>query len=638
MIVRINQMEREIDKASKHVGTESEGSDQKKSIGTEDLSTPTAKDDSLSNIDSQSNDEGDGDDKAIDQSCEFIGNALETFWKATGEFFSQRSTVALSSLYILLAVLYNAYFIASLYYSIHNGIPMDWCDGVGFLIVLTSIIYFGLFYFQVVKKFWGEPIHQNVLKPIGNAFEKVWKYRLARYGFYLCLILGLLIFLIIDTADERVRLQSFGGLLVFLLLGWIFSKYPSRVKWRHVSWGIALQLIFGLIVLRWDFGRRAFECLGNKFSLLLDYSVAGSEFVFGYLANDENTAGIALGTIFAFRILSVIYFFSFLINLLYYYGAMQWTVQKLGWLLQVSVGTTAAESMNAASNIFLGQTEAPLLIKPFLSQMTKSEIHAVFTAGFATIAGSDLAAYTGFGISASQLLSASVMAAPASLAIAKLLYPETEKSQTKAGDIQVPKGTEANALDAAAQGAANAVLMVAHVIANLIAFLAFIAFLNGVISWYGNLLGAPYITFEWILSKIFIPVAFLMGVPPSECDLVANLVAIKTIVNEFAAYGKLSEYIAQGVISKRAETIATFALCGYANPGSIGAQIGTLSAMAPDRQSDFAKVAFRAFIAGSMANFMNACVAGTLISTVSEVVPPSTTYAPNMTTLMGSYF
>ncbi|KAI9560233.1 hypothetical protein GHT06_014247 [Daphnia sinensis] len=570
---------------------------------------------SRSNI--QSN-ERDSDDEPLDQSCEFIGNALEKLWAALGNFFSERSAVARSIIYIIFAILYNVYFVASVHYSIRNGIPMDWCDGVGFLIVLTGITYLGLFYFQIVKKFWGKSLNRAVMKPAGKAFDQAWKYSWVRYGFYLILLAGLLTFLIIDTADERIRLQSFVGLLIFLLLGWIFSKYPSRVIWRHVVWGMTLQLIFGLIVLRWDFGRRTFECLGSKFSLLLDYSVAGSEFVYGYLANDQNTSGIALGTIFAFRILSVIYFFSFLINLLYYYGAMQWTVEKLGWLLQISVGTTAAESMNAAANIFLGQTEAPLLIKPFLSKMTKSEIHALFTAGFATIAGSDLAAYTAFGISASQLLSASVMAAPVALAVSKLLYPETEKSQTKARDIKVPKGSEANALDAAAQGAAMAVLMVAHVIANLIAFLAFIAFLNGVISWFGNLLGVPYITFEWILSKLFIPIAWLMGVPSSECYLVANLVAIKTVVNEFAAYGKLSEYIAQGAISKRAETIATFALCGYANPGSIGAQIGTLSAMAPGRQSDFAQVAFRAFVAGSMANFMNACVAGALISTVSD--------------------
>ncbi|KZS13466.1 Solute carrier family 28 member 3 [Daphnia magna] len=592
--------------------------DKERPICMEDVSTLAVKNFELSSKSETQSNERDSDDEPPDRSCEFIGNALEKLWASLGDFFSERSAVARSIIYIIFAILYNVYFVASVHYSIRNGIPMDWCDGVGFLIVLTGIIYLGLFYFQIVKKFWGKSINRAVMKPAGKAFDRAWKYSWVRYGFYLVLSAGLLTFLIIDTADERVRLQSFGGLLIFLLLGWIFSKYPSRVIWRHVAWGITLQLIFGLIVLRWDFGRRTFECLGSKFSLLLDYSVDGSEFVYGYLASDQNASGIALGTIFAFRILSVIYFFSFLINLLYYYGAMQWTVEKLGWLLQISVGTTAAESMNAAANIFLGQTEAPLLIKPFLSKMTKSEIHAVFTAGFATIAGSDLAAYTAFGISASQLLSASVMAAPVALAVSKLLYPETEKSQTKARDIKVPKGSEVNALDAAAQGAAMAVLMVAHVIANLIAFLAFIAFLNGVISWFGNLLGVPYITFEWILSKLFIPIAWLMGVPSSECYLVANLVAIKTVVNEFAAYGKLSEYIAQGAISKRAETIATFALCGYANPGSIGAQIGTLSAMAPGRQSDFAKVAFRAFVAGSMANFMNACVAGALISTVSD--------------------
>ncbi|KZS13467.1 Solute carrier family 28 member 3 [Daphnia magna] len=631
-------MEQGIDNAGVDIELEG-GLEKKRSIRIEDLSTLAVKDFDLSSkSDTQSND---SDDEPPDQSCEFIGNALEKFWTKLGDFFSQRSAAARSIIYIIFAILYNVYFVASVHYSIRNGIPMDWCDGVGFLIVLTGIIYLGLFYFQIVKKFWGKSINRAVMKPAGKAFDRAWKYSWVRYGFYLVLLAGLLTFLIIDTADERVRLQSFGGLLVFLLLSWIFSKYPSRVIWRHVMWGIALQLMFGLIVLRWDFGRRVFECLGQKVTTFLDYTNAGSSFVYGYLVTDQNTSGIALGTIFAFKILSVIFFFSFFVNILYYYGIMQWVVQKLGWLLQVSVGTTAAESMNAAANIFLGQTEAPLLIRPFLPKMTKSEIHAVMVGGFATIAGSVLAAYISFGISASQLLSASVMAAPAALALAKLFYPETEKSQTKAGDIKVPKGTEANALDAAAQGAANAVFLVANIIANLIAFLAFIAFLNGVISWYGNLLGAPYVTFEWIMGKVFIPVAFLMGVAPSECYLVANLVALKTIVNEFAAYSKLSEYIAQGIISKRSETIATFALCGFANPGSIGTQIAALATMAPDRQSDLAQVAFRAFIAGSTASFMNACVAGTLISTVSNV-PLSTTYAPstltftpNITAIMG---
>ncbi|EFX87746.1 hypothetical protein DAPPUDRAFT_22032, partial [Daphnia pulex] len=502
---------------------------------------------------------------------------------------------------VILALLYNTYFIASIYYSIHNGIPMDWCNGVGLLIIITVITYVSLFYFQVVKKFWGKSIDRAVLKPIGAHFDRIWKFRLVQYGVYLVIVAALITFLVIDTKDERYRLVSFFGLLVFILLGWIFSKHPSKVKWSHVTWGVGLQFIFGLIVLRWELGRQVIQCLGDKITIFLDYSNEGSGFVYGYLVTDKNMAGI---------ILSVIFFFSFFVSILYYYGIMQWVVQKIGWLLQISIGTTAAESMNAAGNIFLGQTEAPLLIRPLLPKMTKSELHAVMTGGFATIAGGVLAAFISFGISASHLLSASVMSAPAALAFSKLFYPESEKSQTKAGDVKIPKGTESNALDAAAQGAANAVFLVLNIIANLIAFLAFIAFLNGIISWFGGLLGAPYVTFEYIMGKIFIPVAWLMGVPAAECDLVANLVALKTIVNEFAAYSKLSEYVAQGIISKRAETIATYALCGFSNPGSIGTQIAALSTMAPERQSDLAQVAFRAFVAGSAACFMTACIAG----------------------------
>nr|CAH0104896.1 unnamed protein product [Daphnia galeata] len=575
----------------------------------------------------------------VNQSCSFIGNALEKFWAYLSDFLAERKTLVVGLVYVILALLYNAYFIASIYYSIHNNISMNWCNGVGLLIILTVITYVSLFYFQIVKRFWGKSIHQAVLKPIGAYYDRVWKYRLVRYGFYLVIVGALITFLVIDTAGERYRLVSFFGLLIFLLLGWIFSKHPSRVKWRHVTWGVGLQFVFGLIVLRWELGRQVIQCLGEKITIFLDYSNEGSGFVYGYLVTDKNMAGIALGSVFAFKILSVIFFFSFFVSILYYYGIMQWIVKKIGWLLQISMGTTAAESMNAAGNIFLGQTEAPLLIRPLLPKMTKSELHAVMTGGFATIAGGVLAAFISFGISASHLLSASVMSAPAALAYSKLFYPESEKSQTKADDVEIPKGTESNALDAAAQGAANAVFLVLNIIANLIAFLAFIAFLNGIISWFGGLLGAPYVTFEYIMGKIFIPVAWLMGVPADECDLVANLVALKTIVNEFAAYSKLSEYIAQGIISKRAETIATYALCGFSNPGSIGTQIAALSTMAPERQSDLAQVAFRAFVAGSAACFMTACIAGTLISSVSDtpasttLAPSTFTFTPNMTAL-----
>ena len=253
---------------------------QKKSIRIEDLSTANDLD-SSSNIDSSQ----------IDQSCEFIGNALETFWKTVGQFFSKRSSMVRSVFYIILATLYNAYFIASVYYSIHNGIPMDWCNGVGFLIVLPALTYLGLFYFQVVNKFWGESIHQSVLKPIGKAFDKVWKYRsvpvlrwnsyqtifqndnnwfrLAHYGFYLVLIVGLLTFLIIDTADERMRLQSFGGLFIFLVLGWIFSKYPSRVTCRIFLCKFVVKYLWFLYRWYGDTSSGVWPC--SWFSVWLSY-------------------------------------------------------------------------------------------------------------------------------------------------------------------------------------------------------------------------------------------------------------------------------------------------------------------------------------------------------------------------------
>jgi len=300
---------------------------------------------------------------------------------------------------------------------------------------------------------------------------------------------------------------------------------------------------------------------------------------------------------------------------------MRWVVVKMGWLLQISVGTTACESMNAAGNIFLGQTEAPLMIKPYLPDMTKSELHAVMTGGFATIAGSVLAAYISFGISASHLLSASVMSAPAALAYSKLFYPETKKSKTTADNLAFPQSEDANVLDAAANGASQSVFLVGNIAGSLIAFLAFVAFLNGLLGWFGGLVGIPYLSFEFLLGWIFYPLAFIMGVPcgevdtpegpVDECQLVGVLVGLKTIVNEFAAYDKLSGFKSQ--LSERSIAIATYALCGFSNPASIGVQIAALSYMAPTRRGHISQVAIRAFIAGSSACFLTACIAGTLI-------------------------
>ncbi|KAG8222825.1 hypothetical protein J437_LFUL005031 [Ladona fulva] len=304
---------------------------------------------------------------------------------------------------------------------------------------------------------------------------------------------------------------------------------------------------------------------------------------------------------------------NFTIQILYYYGVMQWIIINLGKVLQKAMATTACESINTAGSIFIGMTEAPLLIKPYIGLLTKSELHAVMTGGLATIAGTVMAAYISFGVSPAHLITASVMSAPAALCYSKLFYPETEKTKTKSKDVTVIKGEETNVLDAAATGATNATSLILGIIANMIAFVSFVAFLNGVLSWFGSLVGASELSFEWILAKVFIPLAWLLGVAPEECENVAILMGLKTMVNEFVAYQKLSAFVKAGKISKRAETIATYALCGFANPGSVGILIGGLTAMAPEKRPVITELALRSFIAGSATCFLTACVAGTLI-------------------------
>jgi len=452
---------------------------------------------------------------------------------------------------------------------------------------------------------------------------------------YAIVLVMFAIFIFVDTADDPRRLMSAAGIIILILFGFIFSRHPGFIVWRHVLWGIGLQFVFGLIILRWDIGKSAFGCLGEKVSTFLSYTDAGSGFVFGYLVDqkpylpfllngtskqvtEEVNASGSIKFVFMFKVLSIIYFFNFMVSILFYLGTMRWMVVKIGWLLQISVGTTACESMNAAGNVFLGQTEAPLLIKHYLPDMTKSEIHAVMTGGFATIAGSVLAAYISFGISASHLLSASVMSAPAALAYSKLFYPETKKSKTTTNNLAFPQNEDSNILDAAANGASQSVVLVGNIAGSLIAFLAFVAFLNGLLGWFGGLVGVE-LSFELLLGWIFYPLAFIMGVPcgteteddEDECKLVAVLVGLKTIVNEFAAYEKLASF--KALLSQRSIAIATYALCGFSNPASIGVQIAALSYMAPSRRGHISEVAIRAFIAGSVSCFLTACVAGTLI-------------------------
>eukprot|EP00057_Strongylocentrotus_purpuratus_P025577 XP_011680051.1 PREDICTED: solute carrier family 28 member 3 [Strongylocentrotus purpuratus] len=376
-------------------------------------------------------------------------------------------------------------------------------------------------------------------------------------------VVGFGVILFFLTRENPIQLVSFGGLVIFTVLLYVFSKYPEKVKWRPVIWGLVLQFIFGILILRTYPGYVLFQWIGNVVQAFLGFSRAGSLFLFGENYNEHY---------FAFAVLPIIIYFSSAISILYYIGAMQFVIRKLAWVMQRTMKTSASESLNAAGNIFIGQTEAPLLIRPFLKDMTRSEIHAVMTGGFATIAGSVLGAYVLSGISAAHLVSASVMSAPAALAVSKLFYPETEKSKTANSDnLVIEKG-------------------------------------SGV--------GYPELTFELICSYVFMPVAFIMGVEWADCRLVAELIGIKTFVNEFVAYDKLATFIdnretgAGPTLSERSEVIATYALCGFANISSIGVQLGGLAPLAPSRKPDLAAVVIRALIAGTTACFMTACIAG----------------------------
>ncbi|WP_019508803.1 NupC/NupG family nucleoside CNT transporter [Pleurocapsa sp. PCC 7319] len=402
------------------------------------------------------------------------------------------------------------------------------------------------------------------------------------------------------------HLISLFGLIVFIGIGYLFSQNRRLIPWQTVLWGVALQLILGVLILKSEIGLTVFQFLGSLISQFLDFSDQGAKLVFGDGFEEH---------FIAFKILPTIIFFSAFISLLYHYNILPRIVAMMGWIMMRTMKTSGAESLSCAANIFVGQTEAPLMIKPYLSQLTKSELHSVMTGGFATIAGGVMAAYIAFGIPAEHLLSASVMSAPAALAVSKLLYPETEKPQTQNRINTLPQSNYVNGIDAIATGTIEGLKLALNVGAMLIAFLGLTALVNSLLAFVGNLTGIPFLSLEWIFSYAMYPIAWLMGTPLADCHQIAVLLGKKLILNEFLAYLDLKELISEEspAISERAKIIATYALCGFSNLGSIGIQIGGISAIAPSRQQDLAQLSISALVAGSIACFMTACIAGILI-------------------------
>ncbi|HEX7344500.1 MAG TPA: nucleoside transporter C-terminal domain-containing protein [bacterium] len=423
------------------------------------------------------------------------------------------------------------------------------------------------------------------------------------------------------------HLRSLLGMIVLLGIAVLLSNNRRKIKIRTVLVGTAIQLALGVILLWWQPGNQAFRWFAGKVYEFLMLSQVGVNFLFGELGSPKNYA--QYGTQVALIITSTIIFFSAFTAILYFLGIMQRVVESIARFMRWAMRASGAESLSCAAEIFLGHTESPLLIRPFLEGLTQSELFTIMVGGLATIAGGVMASYMSLGIPATHLMAASVMSAPAAIVIAKIMFPETEHPVT-AGDARLPKlKLYENVLDAAAKGTTDGLKLAANVLAMLISFLALLALADYILGWAdglidGKILGGAFNATSGydgvfpgrlavIFGALFRPLAYLIGVPWSEAATVGNLLGIKITANEFISYIKLSELIKSGALSERAITIATYCMCGFANFGSVGIQIGGIGSLAPGRRSDLARLGIKALIGGTLASYMTGTIAGLLI-------------------------
>jgi CNT family concentrative nucleoside transporter len=407
------------------------------------------------------------------------------------------------------------------------------------------------------------------------------------------------------------RAQPLVGAVVILGLAYVFSTNRRAIHLPTVAWGLGLQVLFALVVLKTGIGQRLFSTLGDWITKLLSFALIGAEFVFGPLGNSaqwrEMTQALgpaAAGLPVAFQVAPTIIFVAALFAILYYFGIMQIIVRVFALLMHRIMRASGAESLNVAASIFMGQTEAPLTIRPYLPEMTQSELMTVMTSGMAHISGGIMAAYILFGVEAKHLLTAVIMTAPGTIMMAKMFVPETEIPKTMGTvRLEVPKA-DVNVIDAAARGTSEGLHLALNVLAMLISFIALVALVNA-------LLGFAHLSLQQIFGWAFAPVAWSMGVPWRDAPAIGNLLGTRMVLNEFIAYSQLGPM--KEMLDPKSFIIATFALCGFANVGSIGIQIGGIGALAPNRRHDLARLGLRAMLAGTLANFMTATIAGFLL-------------------------
>jgi len=403
------------------------------------------------------------------------------------------------------------------------------------------------------------------------------------------------------------------GMAVILAVALLFSRNRRAIRWRTVGWAFALQLAFAFLVLYWEQGKNALERFSNLVSSAIGFADQGSAFLFGWLAGPQDALGSKLGLpiggfVFAFKVLPLIIFICAFFSILYHFGIIQRIVQGMAWVMQRTMKVSGAEALCVAANVFIGQTEAPVMIAPYIARMTTSELLTMMTGGMAHVSGAVMLAYVTMGAPLKYLITASVMAAPGTFMIAKILWPETDEPATMGTVRMKVEKSSANFIDAAATGASQGMTLALNISAMLIAFVALIAMANGLLGWVGGLFGSPGFKLQTIFGWVFSPLALILGAPKQDAAIVGNLIANKTVINEFFAFSMMKDVVGQ--LSEKGKLVATFALCGFANFSSIGIQIGGIGGLAPTRKSDLARLGFRALLAGSLVSFMTASIAG----------------------------
>lgn len=417
----------------------------------------------------------------------------------------------------------------------------------------------------------------------------------------------------------QLKLVAVLGLIVFLLLAWAISSNRRLFPWRTVLWGLGLQFSFAILILKTTPGRAIFDFTGAAIRKLADFATEGNKFVFGPLANVEVMAkafGPQSALVLGILIMGTIIVVAMLSTLFYHWGLLQRVVHSLAWVMRKAMGTSGAETLAAAANVFMGQTEAPLLIKPYIPRMTRSELFCMMTGGMATIAGGVAAVYAAFGAQAGHpevaghLLTASVLNAPAALLISKILVPETEVSETSGGGVKDPPRTTVNSVDALCRGASDGMMLSINVVAMLIAFVALVALVNFLLIWPQQKAGvANPISLQVILGWLNAPFAWLMGIPTQDCATIGSVLGQRIVLSEFIGYTSLNAV----QVNLRSYTIATYALCGFANVASIAIQVGGIGSLAPERRGDMARLGIRAMIGGLLATYLTATIAGILL-------------------------